>query len=355
MAGVGGEAATLQMQRSSWNQQSSFGRKSGFNDNEIQRQITEWFRTPKERRCHVMEQPIIKEDDRPLYHAARLGDVEQVDALIERGIHADERDEYGRSPLHYAAWNGSLPVVKRLMKDGADCHARTFDGVSPADCAYKMGQLATGHYLALQEMGLSEAQITYKFQAEGLGNNINTAEDKHRLTMVYYKKTTALSAAGGPTTNSSFKQRNEIVPKDAPIAPKRTASSRQLPAASSFKAGNIKNLDEEARELLGPAALMQKSDSMKRTSPTAKAQSPTAKAQSPTATSPSFSLKPDSPTRASEQYLMPDNITAELSRTASSKMARTKSGGANLTRGSSGKNLVRTDSAAKTTRVKASE
>lgn len=40
-----------------------------------------------------MEQPIIKEDDRPLYHAARLGDVEQVDALIERGIHADERDE----------------------------------------------------------------------------------------------------------------------------------------------------------------------------------------------------------------------------------------------------------------------
>jgi hypothetical protein len=40
-----------------------------------------------------MDQPILHEDDRPLFFAARTGDLQQVEALIERGIAVVETDE----------------------------------------------------------------------------------------------------------------------------------------------------------------------------------------------------------------------------------------------------------------------
>jgi ankyrin repeat protein len=44
-------------------------------------------------------------------------------------------DEFGRTPLHYAAVEGDLASVRRLVRDGADVNAQDKQGWSPLHCA----------------------------------------------------------------------------------------------------------------------------------------------------------------------------------------------------------------------------
>jgi ankyrin repeat protein len=71
----------------------------------------------------------------PLIFAASDGSTEYCDLLIEGGAQINGRDQYGATPLHRAALNGKLEVVKLLLKRGADKSLKTFDGDSTLNWA----------------------------------------------------------------------------------------------------------------------------------------------------------------------------------------------------------------------------
>ncbi len=48
--------------------------------------------------------------------------------IVEQGADLQSKDNYGRTVLHYAAWNESLDTVKWLVEKGADVNAKTNNG-----------------------------------------------------------------------------------------------------------------------------------------------------------------------------------------------------------------------------------
>lgn len=60
-----------------------------------------------------------------LWTAAGHGDVARLEHLLDRhGAVADKADEYGHSPLHFAAHAGHVRAVSLLLQRGADANAR---------------------------------------------------------------------------------------------------------------------------------------------------------------------------------------------------------------------------------------
>jgi ankyrin repeat protein len=58
-----------------------------------------------------------------LHFAAADGDVETVARLLNEGHHPNVFDELGKTPLHYAAERGHLNVMRVLLGSGADVNA----------------------------------------------------------------------------------------------------------------------------------------------------------------------------------------------------------------------------------------
>ena len=72
-------------------------------------------------------------------HSASTADV--VAALVEAGANPNARDEYGITPLHWAAANRTAEVVTALLEAGADPKARNSAGKLPFDWAETNEQL----------------------------------------------------------------------------------------------------------------------------------------------------------------------------------------------------------------------
>lgn len=59
-------------------------------------------------------------DDTLLHIAARRGDVESMEVLIECGALVNIAGDLGNTPLHQAAMRGQLEAVRFLLRQGAD-------------------------------------------------------------------------------------------------------------------------------------------------------------------------------------------------------------------------------------------
>ena len=62
--------------------------------------------------------------DTPLHRAAYHGSVRVAKVLIEHGVKADLRNSSEATPLHIAAWHGHPDVVRHLISQGADVNAQ---------------------------------------------------------------------------------------------------------------------------------------------------------------------------------------------------------------------------------------
>ena len=60
----------------------------------------------------------------PLHKAAENGSLEMVKILIEMGADIDAKDEGKATPLHYCILVGNIEIVKILLQKGADMEAR---------------------------------------------------------------------------------------------------------------------------------------------------------------------------------------------------------------------------------------
>ncbi len=68
-----------------------------------------------------------------------VGDVSQVREAIEAGHAVNDTSEVGYTPLHAAAENDRVEVVRLLLEHGGDPSARVSSGETPFDLAERSG------------------------------------------------------------------------------------------------------------------------------------------------------------------------------------------------------------------------
>lgn len=83
-----------------------------------------------------------------LHFAAHDGNLEAVKRLVQAGFPLNAFDEISKTPLHYAAENGHIEVVKFLIEAGADvnAHEESKIGNTPlreiaGNCSYEMAKI----------------------------------------------------------------------------------------------------------------------------------------------------------------------------------------------------------------------
>ena len=83
-----------------------------------------------------------------MYTACYFGHVASVTLLLEKGASVNALNSAGFSPLHIAAQEGHLGVVRRLVKAaGAQIDALNKDGATPLYWAAHNGHLETVQFL----------------------------------------------------------------------------------------------------------------------------------------------------------------------------------------------------------------
>ena len=88
--------------------------------------------------------------DRSVFEVCKEGDVDIVKAMLTRThVDLEARDEYDRTPLHYAALDGHIPVMQYLCEQRADKEARSVARRTPLHLAAQEGHIAVVRYLAL--------------------------------------------------------------------------------------------------------------------------------------------------------------------------------------------------------------
>ena len=71
-----------------------------------------------------MENPAVDQLETPLHDAVKNGNLQEVHALIQKGINLDSKDASGETPLHYAAIFGQETIVEVLLKKGAQIEGK---------------------------------------------------------------------------------------------------------------------------------------------------------------------------------------------------------------------------------------
>ena len=84
---------------------------------------------------------------KPLFDAAKSGDVEAVRRYLDRGASPDERDWADAPLVLRAACHGRLDVIRLLVARGADVNARQGDDWTAIFCAARYDELATVEFL----------------------------------------------------------------------------------------------------------------------------------------------------------------------------------------------------------------
>jgi len=72
----------------------------------------------------------------PIHDAAWDGDLDGVQAELDKGADVNAKDDDGRTPLNYAAYTGQKEIAELLIKKGADVNAKDEDGGTPLHQAF---------------------------------------------------------------------------------------------------------------------------------------------------------------------------------------------------------------------------
>ena len=101
----------------------------------------------------TQEVDLAKYDSEPyipiLYASAWSGNKELVQYLIDKGANINARKSGNETALHRAAWKGADDIVELLVENGADLNIvyKANNGLSPLHCAAENGHLKIVRYL----------------------------------------------------------------------------------------------------------------------------------------------------------------------------------------------------------------
>ena len=85
-----------------------------------------------------------------LFEAAQHGVVKDAKAALKAGADVNARDEWRRTPMHWAADFGKTGIVKLLTDKGADALATDYHGDTPHDIAVRYTRRTTQTTLTMQ-------------------------------------------------------------------------------------------------------------------------------------------------------------------------------------------------------------
>jgi hypothetical protein len=88
------------------------------------------------------EKPLLRrpEADKALRQGALHGDMDQVMAALASGAYVDCEDQYGNTPLLFAAARGRIPVIRHLLRVGANLDGCGRDGGTALHSAARWGK-----------------------------------------------------------------------------------------------------------------------------------------------------------------------------------------------------------------------
>lgn len=83
----------------------------------------------------------------PLLQAARTGDLQQLERLLQQGAPVNAADSAGRTPLILAVMQGHTAVVQRLLAAGANTALIDKDGLNALQHARRLGLDGIAHLI----------------------------------------------------------------------------------------------------------------------------------------------------------------------------------------------------------------
>lgn len=118
--------------------------------------------------CHaqVPPSPGEKSGYKGLFAAAAAGDAAEVRAQLARKATAGERDAYGRTPLHVAAYGGHQNVMRLLVQAGADPNVLERDRYDIVTIAAVANDLPT--LKVALELGARAGNVTSRYDGTAL-------------------------------------------------------------------------------------------------------------------------------------------------------------------------------------------
>lgn len=101
-----------------------------------------------------------------LLAAVAQGDERQIEALVKKTVNIDIRDEYGRTPLHIAAYEGNHAAMRILVRAGADPNALEKDRYDIVTIAAVANDVDT--LVVALKLGASAKNITSPYDGTAL-------------------------------------------------------------------------------------------------------------------------------------------------------------------------------------------
>ncbi len=109
--------------------------------------------TPEKRALRELSKQGVEISGRSLVEAVGNGDTRRAGLLLEAGVHPEQVDEKGRTPLRIALENKNLPLVFHLIDAGVDVNAAAPDGSSVLAAAVESGETAVAERLIAHGAG----------------------------------------------------------------------------------------------------------------------------------------------------------------------------------------------------------
>lgn len=112
--------------------------------------------------CSYAEEKKVNKErpENEIHFASAGGDLEKVNELIEKDRSLLNREgKHGLTPVHYAAQQGHLNIIKFLISKGADFKSYTTYGAMPVHEAARFGKLETVKYFISQGINVNEKDL----------------------------------------------------------------------------------------------------------------------------------------------------------------------------------------------------
>ncbi|XP_058884443.1 ankyrin repeat domain-containing protein 49-like isoform X2 [Acipenser ruthenus] len=136
----------------------------------------EWYQQQEKKRENCPEELVL--------WSAEMNRVSTVRRLLSTSAElVNTRDDDKYTPLHRAAYNGHLEVVKELIAYKADIHARTVDGWTPLHSACKWNNAKVASYL-LQQGADINAQTNGRLTPLHLASSNKDAKETLELLLM---------------------------------------------------------------------------------------------------------------------------------------------------------------------------